>query len=123
LAFSFFLTWLTRGILAGAARMVCLMLLIVVALIVLEHQGRRRRGFAVSATDPRHVSRITLTGPARWFALVGCFVPVVLGFLLPAGSLLHEVIVRGLPVGFEASLVGYALTTVALAVLATPITL
>src|SRR5262249_6759625 len=69
-----------------------------------------------------HVSRITLTGPARWFALVGCFVPVVLGFLLPAGYLLHEVIVRGLLVGFDASLVGYALT-IALASIATAITL
>ena len=123
LTLSIFITWLNRGSLAGAAQMACLMLLIVVALIVLERQGRRRRGFAVSATDPRHVSRITLTGPARWFALVGCFVPVVLGFLLPAGYLLHEVIVRGLLVGFDASLVGYALTTVALASIATAITL
>src|SRR5262249_12655975 len=64
-----------------------------------------------------------LTGPARWFAVVGCFVPVVLGFLLPVGYLLHEVIVRGLLVGFDASLVGYALTTVALASIATAITL
>ena len=123
LTLSIFITWLNRGSLAGAAQMACLMLLIVVALIVLERQGRRRRGFAVSATDPRHVSRITLTGPARWFALLGCFVPVVLGFLLLAGYLLHEVIVRGLLVGFDASLVGYALTTVALASIATAITL
>src|SRR5262249_3094188 len=68
-------------------------------------------GFAVSATDPRHLSRITLTGPARWFAVVGCFVPVVLGFLLPAGYLLDEVVVRGLVVGFDTRLVGYPLPT------------
>ncbi len=47
----------------------------------------------------------------------------MLGFLLPAGYLLHEVIVRGLLVGFDASLAGYALTTVALASIATAITL
>ena len=123
LALSIFTTWLNRGSLAGAAQMACLMLLIVIALIVLERQGRRRRGFAVSATDARHLSPITLTGPARWFALIGCFVPVVLGFLLPAGYLLHEVIVRGLLVGFDASLAGCALTTVALASIATAITL
>src|SRR5215467_12955883 len=123
LTLSIFTTWLNRGSLAGAAQMACLMLLIVVALIVLERQGRRRRGFAVSATDPRHVSRIALTGAARWIAVVGCFVPVVLGFLLPAGYLLHEVIVRGLLVGFDASLARYALTTVALASIATAITL
>src|SRR5215475_3771869 len=107
LTLSIFTTWLNRGSLAGAAQMACLMLLIVIALIVLERQGRRRRGFAVSATDPRHVSRIALTGAARWIAVVGCFVPVVLGLL----------------VGFDASLVGYALTTVALASIATAITL
>ena len=123
LTLSIFTTWLNRGSLAGAAQMACLMLLIVIALIALERRGRRRRGFAASATDLRHLSPITLTGPARWIALIGCFVPVVLGFLLPAGYLLYEVMVRGLLVGFDASLARYALTTVALASIATAITL
>src|SRR5438132_2512576 len=123
LTLSIFTTWLNRGSLAGAAQMACLMLLIVIALIALERRGRRRRGFAVSATDLPHLSPITLTGPARWIALIGCFVPVVLGFLLPAGYLLYEVMVRGLLVGFDVSLAGYALTTVALASIATAITL
>ncbi len=123
LTLSIFTTWLNRGSLAGAAQMACLMLLIVIALIALERRGRRRRGFAVSATDLRRLSPITLTGPARWIALIGCFVPVVLGFLLPAGYLLYEVMVRGLLVGFDASLARYALTTVALASIATAVTL
>src|SRR5207237_1742523 len=54
---------------------------------------------------------------------IGFFVPVALGFLLPAGYLLREVMARGLLVGFDTSLVGYALTTVALASIATAITL
>ncbi|HYY37578.1 MAG TPA: ABC transporter permease subunit, partial [Xanthobacteraceae bacterium] len=112
-----------RGSLAGAAQMACLMLLIVIALIAFERQARRRRGFAVSATDPRHLSRITLTGLARWIAPIACLVPVALGFLLPAGYLLREVVVRGLLVGFDKSLAGYALTTVALAAVATAFTL
>jgi iron(III) transport system permease protein len=123
LTLSIFTTWLNRGSLAGAAQMACLMLLIVIALIALERRGRRRRGFAASATDLRRLSPITLTGPARWIALIGCFVPVVLGFLLPAGYLLYEVMVRGLLVGFDVSLARYALTTVALASIATAITL
>src|SRR5262249_11353867 len=122
LTLSIFTTWLNRGSLAGAAQMACLMLLIVIALIALERRGRRRRGFAVSAADLRHLSPVTLTGPARWIALIGCLVPVVLGFLLPAGYLLYEVMVRGLLVGFDASLARYALTTVALASIATAIT-
>src|SRR5262249_20167047 len=97
-----------------------LMLFIVIALIALERRGHRRRGFAASATELRHLSPITLTGPARWIACIGCFVPVMLGFLLPAGYLLPEVMGRG---GFDVSLARYALTTVALASIAAAITL
>jgi iron(III) transport system permease protein len=123
LTLSIFTTWLNRGSLAGAAQMACLMLVIVAAVIALERQGRRRRDFAVSAQDPRRVARITLAGPARWAATIACCVPVVLGFVLPAGYLLHEVIARGLLVGFDAALVRHALTTVALAATATAATL
>jgi iron(III) transport system permease protein len=73
--------------------------------------------------DSRSVSRITLAGPARWVAAIACFIPVALGFFLPAGYLLHEVIVRGLLVGFDIALVRYALTTAALAAIATAVTL
>src|SRR5215472_1304721 len=123
LTLSIFTTWLNRGSLAGAAQMACLMLLIVVALIALERHARRRRGFSVSAADLRQLSPIRLSGPAGWFALIGCSLPVTLGFLLPAGYLLHEVMARGLLVGFDTSLAGYALTTVALASIATVVTL
>jgi iron(III) transport system permease protein len=118
-----FTTWLNRGSLAGAAQMACLMLLIVAALIALERQGRRHRDFAGSAQDPRLVSRITLVGPGRWAAALACCVPVVLGFLLPAGYLLREAIARGPLVDFDSELARYALTTVALAATATAITL
>jgi iron(III) transport system permease protein len=123
LTLSIFTTWLNRGSLAGAAQMACLMLLIVAAVIALERQGRRRRDFAVSAQDPRRVTRIALTGPARWAATIACCVPVVLGFLLPAGYLLREVIARGLLVGFDAALARHALTTIALAATTTVVTL
>jgi len=123
LTLSIFTTWLNRGSLGGAAQMACLMLLIVVALIAVERHARRRRGFAVSAADLRQLSPIRLSGPAQWVALIGCALPVALGFLLPAGYLLHEVMARGLLVGFDTSLAGYALTTVALASIATVVTL
>jgi iron(III) transport system permease protein len=123
LTLSIFATWLNRGSLAGAAQMACLMLLIVAVLIALERLGRRHRDFAGSAQDPRRVSRITLTGPVRWVATIACFIPVVLGFLLPAGYLLREAITRGLLVGFDAELARYALTTIALATTATAVTL
>jgi iron(III) transport system permease protein len=123
LTLSIFTTWLNRGSLAGAAQIACVMLLIVAALIALERLGRRRRDFAVSAQDVRHLSQIKLAGSARWIAATACFVPVALGFLLPAGYLLREVVARGLLAGFDFGLVRHALTTVALAATATAITL
>jgi len=122
LTLSIFTTWLNRGSLAGAAQMSCLMLLIVAALIALERAGRRR-DFAVSAQDTRHVSRITLQGAPRWLAAGACAAPVALGFLLPAGYLAGEVLRRGLFTGFDADLLRPALTTVMLAAGATAVTL
>ncbi len=119
LTLSVFTTWLNRGSLAGAAQIACVMLLIVATLIALERYGRRHRSFAAFAQDARPASRIALAGQAQWLAAVACFVPAFLGFLLPAGYLVREVVVRGLLVGFDTGLIRHALTTVALASVAT----
>src|SRR2546429_2760020 len=76
LTLSIFTTWLNRGSLAGAAQMACLMLLIVIALIALERQGRRRRGFAVSGIDPRSLTRTSQNRPGRRIAPIASLVPV-----------------------------------------------
>jgi iron(III) transport system permease protein len=123
LTLSIFTTWLNRGSLPGAAQMASLLLVIVAALIVLERRGLQRRGFAALGIDGQLASRITLAGAGRWVAAGACFLPVVLGFLLPAGYLLREVAGRGLLSGFDTNLVRYTLTTVALASTATAITL
>jgi iron(III) transport system permease protein len=75
------------------------------------------------AQDTRLASRIALTGLPRWLMTCACFAPVVLGFVLPAGYLAREVITRGLLTGFDPTLFGHALTTVALAATATLIVL
>jgi iron(III) transport system permease protein len=122
LTLSIFTTWLNRGSLAGAAQIACLLLVIVAALIALERYGRQRRNFAALGPDSRLASQIELAGLGRWIASGACFLPVLLGFLLPAGYLLREVIERGLA-GFDSNLVRYTLTTMALALTATAITL
>jgi iron(III) transport system permease protein len=58
-------------------------------------------------------------GRSRWAAAGTCFAPVLLGFLLPAGYLLREAVGHGLLSDFDADLLRYALTTVALAAAAT----
>jgi iron(III) transport system permease protein len=123
LTLSIFTTWLNRGSLAGAAQIAWFTLVIVALLIALERYGRRRRDFAGSAQDARPAARVALSGARRWIATAACFIPVLFGFLLPAGYLVREVIGRGLIVGFDTELVRHALTTIMLAASATAIVL
>ena len=123
LTIAIFTTWLNRGSLPGAAQIACVMLFAVAALIALERYGRRNRRFSVSERQPRVVSPIALAGWQGWVATCVCLTPVFFGFLLPAGYLVHEVIVRGLLVGFDPALVRHTITTVVLAATATTIAL
>jgi iron(III) transport system permease protein len=121
LTLSIFTTWLNRGSLPAAAQIACVMLLVVAALIALERYGRRNRRFAISERQPRLVIPIQLAGWRSWGTLAVCTVPVALGFLVPGGFLLREVIVRGLLVGFDTDLIRHTVTTIVLAGSATVI--
>jgi len=119
LTISIFTTWINRGSLAGAAQIAWVMLIAVAALIALERYGRRNRRFILSARQPRVVAPIALAGWRGWASVTFCLVPVGLGFILPTGYLAHEVVVRGLLVGFDPVLIRHTATTVALAATAT----
>jgi iron(III) transport system permease protein len=124
LTLSIFSTWLNRGSLPGAAQIACALLVFVGALIALERYGRKRRAFtAMTQQGARFSSRIVLKGPSRFVAPALCATPVVLGFLLPIVFLLYEVVQRGLLLGFDSGLIRPALTTVALAAIATALVL
>jgi len=93
LSVAVYATWVNRGSLAGAAQIACVMLLIVVALILLERFGRRRRRFAGSAARTHgRGSPLQLTGVTAWGAVAACAVPLALGFLVPAGFLTREAV-------------------------------
>jgi iron(III) transport system permease protein len=121
LTLSIFTTWLNRGSLPGAAQIACVMLLAVIALMALERYGRRHRRFAISTRRQRLLQRMPLSGAARWIAFAACLLPVALGFLIPALFLLQEVIVRGLLVGFDPSLIRHTFNSVTLSAVATVI--
>ncbi len=123
LTLTIFTTWLNRGSLPAAAQIACVMLLVVAGLIALERYGRRNRRFSISVRQPRFVIPIDLAGWRGWLALAACAMPVALGFVIPAGFLVREVIVRGLLVGFDADLIRHTMTTVVLAGSATAIAL
>ena len=119
LTLSIFTTWLNRGSLAGAAQIALVMLALVAGLIALERYGRRRQSYQSAAQDGRIAARIVLGGRAAWLATLACLMPVTLGFLIPAGFLLREAIVRALATGIDPDLLRHTATTVALAACAT----
>jgi iron(III) transport system permease protein len=119
LTISIFTTWLNRGSLPGAAQIAWVMLIAVAALIALERYGRRNRRFILSARQPRVVAPIALSGWQAVSATAWCLVPVGLGFVVPTLYLAHEVVVRGLLVGFDPALVRHTVMTVLLAAAAT----
>ncbi len=121
LTLSIFTTWINRSSLPGAAQIACVMLLIVIALMALERYGRRHRRFSVSLRRQRYVPRIPLSGRPAYVSLGVCLLPVALGFIIPLAFLTHQVIQRGLLIGFDHDLIRHTLTTVTLAATATAI--
>lgn len=98
---SIYSAWLQRSSLAGAAQLALVIFIFVLLLLLLERYGRRNRRFQTTerfrpATDHK------LTGAKALWASIGCSVPVVLGFIIPVGVLLHAVAAQGAQYGFAA---------------------
>lgn len=86
LTVSIYTTWVTRSELGAAAQIAVAMLLIVLALVWLERQGRRhQRHGLVQQMQPMQPQR--LRGAAAWGATAAASLPVLLGFVLPAAHL------------------------------------
>lgn len=82
-------TWITRSDLAGAAQIACAMLIAVVALVLLERNGRRHQRFG-SAQRMRAIQPHRLHGAAAWAASIAAALPVAIGFVAPALYLVWE---------------------------------
>ncbi|PAV25230.1 iron(III) transport system permease protein [Tamilnaduibacter salinus] len=82
-------TWMNLGNLGGAAQIAMVMLTFMVVLVTLERLSRRRQQqyAARDLRDPVH--RFRPRRSVQAFCLVFCAMPVVLGFLVPAGVLGH----------------------------------
>ncbi len=119
LTVSVYTTWLNRGSLAGAAQIAVVMLSLVILLIWLERRGRADRRYAASTRRPRAAQPAPLAGRAGWLAAGACFLPVLAGFVLPAGFLLGEVVERGLLDTLDAAFLRSLAHTIGLAAAAT----
>ncbi len=119
LTVSVFTTWLNRGSLVGAAQIACVMLVIVMGLFLIERHGRRSRRYAAATRRHRVAQAVPLPRWSGWVAFAACAVPVLLGFGLPVGFLLGEIVERGLIAQVDETFLGHLGTTLLLACAAT----
>ncbi len=102
-----FTTWLTAGNAGGAAQIALLVLAMVVLLVGVERISRRHaRHHGLSRAD-RPVIALGLRGWRAAFAFAFCFLPFVLGFLLPVGVMLRHALLN--PGGWVSPGLGQAL--------------
>lgn len=82
-----FRSWLAMGDKQAALKLAAMMLLFVIALIVLEASTRQGRAVSKDArADDEPLIHLTPFG--KGLAMVACLIPVLLGFVIPAGYLL-----------------------------------
>jgi iron(III) transport system permease protein len=89
LATGIFRVWRGMGDPVAASQIAVILLLFVFALLAIERWSRGRASYAHSTARYRPLPRFELRGWAAFGAIVGCALPVVLGFALPAAMLLH----------------------------------
>jgi len=77
--------WLGMGNLGGGAQISCMLLIVVLIILWLERSSRRKQQqFQPSASRFRQIERIPLKGSHNLLAVTICFLPVLLGFIIPA---------------------------------------
>jgi iron(III) transport system permease protein len=87
-------TWLDRNSLAGAAQIACVMLIFVFALLLIERASRTKRRFHHTTGKYRHIPEEELRGVRGALACLACTLPVVIGFVVPAGVLVRNSVVH-----------------------------
>lgn len=123
LTLSIYSTWLNRSSLPGAAQIALVMLAAMFALVLLERWGRRHLNVANVGARARPPVRRQLAPGAAALAILACFLPVALGFLVPAGHLLHMAWQRLMFHGMPAMVLHEAGNTALFAALGTSIAL
>jgi iron(III) transport system permease protein len=84
LTLGIYTTWLGEGNLGGAAQLAVALLIFVFALLWIERHARKRQSHIPGSRHPMAPRRTPLTGWRGILAMAACFLPVFLGFILPA---------------------------------------
>lgn len=82
-----FRVWYGMNDSTAAAQLAGLLMLFVFALLAFERLSRRLARFHHTGNRPVRLARLALRGGGRWWATVACLLPLLFGFLLPAGQL------------------------------------
>jgi len=119
---SIYTTWVTRSDLASAAQISLTMLVLVVGLILLERHGRKRQRYA-NTQRMRPMQACRLRGMPALAAGVLGWLPVAIGFILPAAYLVTQSSKHLQKTGqLSEQMIASALNTVAIATVATAMT-
>lgn len=97
--------WLNRGNLPGAAQVALACLLLVGAILFVEHALRRHASYANSSRAGAPLTPMRLSGWQAWAATFACALPVVLGFGMPALFLIVEAVRSVSKSGFTPGLI------------------
>ncbi|MDO9458795.1 MAG: iron ABC transporter permease [Alphaproteobacteria bacterium] len=106
--------WLGMGNAGGAAQIALALLGFVLLLITLERMARRDRRFHSVGGATRAMPQFDLTPLKATAAIGACLTPLIGGFLIPAGVLLHMAIGRW-AASLNSAFIGYAMNSLLLA--------
>lgn len=84
-----FRTWFGLGEPAAAAQLAACLLVFVLVLLLLERYSRRSARFHHTTGTYRELPQYRLTPPRATLAFLACAMPILVGFLVPAGLLLE----------------------------------
>ena len=93
-------TWLGMGERAAAAQLAAFLMLFILALIVLERLSRQQAKYYQTAASQKKLPKYELGLGRGILAALACIVPVMLGFIIPAGYLL-QMTLNNLDVTFD----------------------
>jgi len=91
-----FRTWFALGNMAAAMKLTAVMFILVLTLVALEKYSRRNAGTQAFSRDSNSM-RLKLDGATAWIATLLCFLPVLLGGLIPFAVLIKLAISHGDP--------------------------
>ncbi|NET60409.1 MAG: iron ABC transporter permease [Symploca sp. SIO2E6] len=109
-------TWFGLGERAGAAQLAAFLLLFILWLILLERWSRRQARYYQHTGTQRQMSSYQLGWIQGIGAWLSCFVPLLLGFLLPAAILL-EMTIENATITFDERFWSFARNSFILAVI------